>query len=118
VYAGRIVGGIVLFFFGLILTATILLAFIGLPLLLIGLILIILGAVTSPPAPVIVQQAPPQVVFMPPPPPPTMGQPPVTVNVQSSPPIQAPPQIMRRCQFCGTVYPESQLKCPKCGAAF
>lgn len=117
-YTGRLVGGIVLFVFGLLLSATILLAFIGIPLVIIGLILIVIGAVTNPPPPVVIQQAPPQVVFMPAPPPSSQGHAPVTVNVQPAQPVQAPPQIMRRCQYCGSVYPESQLKCPKCGASF
>jgi hypothetical protein len=43
---------------------------------------------------------------------------PITINVNQAAAIPPPPQIMRRCAHCGTVYPESSLKCPSCGAAF
>ncbi len=115
---GRLVGGIILFILGLIFTGTIILAIIGVPMVIIGLILIVVGAVTSPPRPVIVQQMPPQVYYVQAPPTPPPGQAPVTVNVQAAQAAPAPPQIMRRCQYCGNVFPESQLKCPKCGASF
>ena len=113
--------GIVFFFFGLVFTATIIGAIIGVPLLLIGLLLIIVGAVSSEPRPQIVYAAPQPIYYpVPPPPPPFshVGATPVTVNVQAGTPLPPPPQIMRRCRYCNSVYPESSAVCPKCGAPF
>jgi len=118
---GRIVWGVVLLFFGLILIGTIILAALGILFVLIGVLLIIVGAVTggSPKPQVVVVQQP---VYYPAPQP-AYSQyagppPPVTVNVQQAAAVPPPPQIMRRCHYCNNVYPEAQSKCPSCGAGF
>lgn len=53
---------------------------------------------------------------------PRQASPPVVVNViqqsAEAPPPQVIHQVMVRCQFCKTVYPEISGKCPSCGAAF
>jgi hypothetical protein len=94
---------VILMIIGLGFTATIIGAIIGIPLIVVGLYLLIKGATWTPPTPqtqvVYVQ---PQPVFFPVPPP-------------QAPP---PPQVMRRCEYCNTVYPESAQKCPSCGAGF
>jgi rRNA maturation endonuclease Nob1 len=46
------------------------------------------------------------------------SQTPVVVNVHQAAATPPPPVIIRRCAHCGTVYPESSLKCPSCGARF
>jgi hypothetical protein len=116
VNSGTIITGIVLLLIGLFLSATIILAIIGIPLLFIGFILIIVGAVSSSPQTQTVYYPPAPVYYSPPLPP---GSPsPVTVNVHQPAPVQLPPQIMRRCNYCNTVYPESALRCPSCGSAF
>jgi hypothetical protein len=118
VNSGTVVTGIVLLFIGIFLSATIILAIIGIPLLFIGFILIIVGAVSSPPHPQNVYYQPAPVYYSPPPPPPPGSASPVTVNVHQPAPVQLPAQIMRRCRYCNTVYPESLPKCPSCGSSF
>jgi hypothetical protein len=122
--AGYIVAGVLLLFLGLIFIASILLAVVGVLFVIIGLILLIAGAVLpsqNAPQVVVVQQpvpayyapGPGQPQYYPPPP-----QPPVTVNVHQAAPPPPPPQVMYRCRFCNTVYPETKGKCPACGASF
>lgn len=53
--------------------------------------------------------------------PPPPGPAPVVIhNYQATPqmPPAPPPQIMFRCRYCHTVYPEVHGKCPSCGAGF
>ena len=70
------------------------------------------GAFLPPPPP-----PPPQPMELPPPPP-GFGASPVVVNVVS-PQASAPaPQVMFRCHYCKRVYPETEGKCPQCGASF
>jgi hypothetical protein len=113
--AGTVVAGILLLLFGLALTATIIGAVLGIPLLIIGIILIAVGAKSNPSPPMVYYQ--PQPVYYAPPPTP------VNVYVQqtaqaSPPPPPPPPQVMFRCRYCQTVYPETQGRCPNCGAGF
>jgi hypothetical protein len=116
--AGILVLGILLLLLGLVFIASIIGAAFGAVLFLIGLVLIVIGAVTNEPHQAVVVYQPPPAAFQSPgyypmaPAPPT----PVMVNVQPAAP--PPPQILRRCSYCGTVFPESQSKCPSCGAAF
>jgi hypothetical protein len=112
--AGTVIGGVVILILGLLFTATIIGAIIGIPLIIIGIVVIAQGARPAPP-PVVYYQAPP-------PPPPMYYQPspPVVVNVQQAshggaPP---PPQVMFRCRYCQNVYPEAAGRCPRCGAGF
>lgn len=113
---GTVVAGIVLLLLGLILTATIIGAILGIPLLIIGFILIIVGAASSSTNPQPVYYPVPPVYL--PPPPSASPATPVYVNVHPAPSAPAPPQIMRRCRYCQTVFPEASSKCPRCGAAF
>ncbi|MGP8077358.1 MAG: hypothetical protein ACLQD8_04950 [Thermoplasmata archaeon] len=99
---GSIVGGVILMIIGLGFTATIIGAIIGIPLLIIGLYLVIKGATYTPPPP---QQ---QVVYVQPQP----------IYVQQAAAAVPPPEIMLRCKYCNTVYPETAQKCPSCGATF
>jgi hypothetical protein len=43
---------------------------------------------------------------------------PVSVTINQAPSPLPPPQVMLRCQYCRTVYPETAAKCPMCGAVF
>jgi hypothetical protein len=124
--AGAIAVGIILLLFGILLLASIIFAAIGVLFLIIAIILIIVGAVTGGPQVVVVPQPMPQPVYYPPPQYsgyPAYGQTnpspqPVTVNVHQAAATPPPPQIMRRCVYCSSVFPESAMRCPKCGAAF
>lgn len=42
----------------------------------------------------------------------------VVVNVNQAAAPVAPPKVMFRCRYCQTVFPESEGKCPSCGAKF
>jgi hypothetical protein len=115
--AGRVVGGIVLIFLGIILTATIIGAIIGIPLLIVGIVLLARSGGPTVAPPTVVYPTPQPMYY--PPPPPGYGMPlPVTVNVQQAAPAPGPLQVMRRCRYCQTVYPETLAKCPSCGASF
>lgn len=61
----------------------------------------------APPAP-----APVVVNVMQAPPPPPQAYMPVP------PPPPPPPQIMVRCRYCNTVFPELSARCPSCGGRF
>jgi hypothetical protein len=115
--AGRLVGGIVLIFLGIIFTATIIGAIIGIPLLIIGIYLLARSGQSNVARPAVIYPTP-QPSYYPPPPPGYGGAPPVTVNVQQAAPAPGPLQVMRRCRYCQTVYPETLAKCPSCGATF
>lgn len=121
--------GIVLFIIGLLLVGSIIFAAFGVILLLIGFILILIGILSAGPKPNVVYVQPqpvyypvPAPTYYPPAPPaPPYHQPPsppVTVNVQQAAAAVPEPRIMRRCQHCGTVFPETSAKCPSCGAPF
>ncbi|MFI5414273.1 MAG: hypothetical protein ACHQ16_01170 [Candidatus Lutacidiplasmatales archaeon] len=108
------VGGTVMLIVGLGLTITIIGAIFGVPLILLGIVFIIRGARPDPPPVVYSQQPPPPLSYAPPP---------VVVNVQqpsqpSLPLPPPPPQVMFRCRYCQSVYPESAGRCPQCGASF
>lgn len=122
---GYVVGGVVLPFFGIAFTADYLP--LGVFVILLGLILVLYGVWARRPsgqpqgtAPTrVVYQAPPKIVYRAAPPPmyPPAG-PPLTVNVEPPTPAPPPPQILRRCSFCGRMFPENLGKCPSCGASF
>jgi hypothetical protein len=118
--------GIVFVFLGILLAASVVFVALGVLSILAGAGLIVLGAVTKPPMapqPYVVVPQPYPVYYpqQPPPPPsyyPTPAQPPVNVHVHQAAAQVAPPQVMWRCRYCSTVYPETAGKCPQCGAAF
>lgn len=120
-----VVGGVVLLFFGIAFTADYLP--LGVFVILLGLILVIYGVLArkpvgqprgSPPTTVI-YQTPPTIVYQAAPSPSyPPASAPVTVNVEPAASTPPPPQIVRRCSFCGRVFPESLGKCPSCGASF
>jgi len=122
--AGLLIGGIFLLLFGIVLFGTIFLAPLGVLLAFIGFIMLIVGAVTSPPRPQVVLVQQPAPIYYPPPTPQFAYNPnqpvppPVMVNVQPAVTAPPPPQIMRRCSYCNAVYSESLGKCPQCGAGF
>lgn len=80
----------------------------------IGVGLIIWGAVSRPSAP---SRLPGTVLV---PRGTSLGSdaPAVIVNVAPTAPQPGPVQVLRRCAFCQTAYPEAEGKCPKCGAPF
>ena len=111
--AKSVIVGVILLLVGIALIATIVGAVLGVVLLIAGITVIVLGLWTAPHA------SPPAIYMVPPmthtPPPP------VVVNVhQPGPPHPAPPppQVMFRCRYCQSVYPETLGRCPRCGAGF
>ena len=47
-----------------------------------------------------------------------LGMPPIAITIHPPPTVIPPPQVMIRCPFCKTVYPELAARCPSCGAHF
>ncbi len=117
--AGTVVVGVLLLLFGLALSATIIGAIIGVPLIIVAIVVIVMGAKSKPVQPVVYVQ--PQPFYYPPPAYQQPAQAPVVIqNYQAAaaPAAPPPPQVMFRCRYCQSVYPETAGKCPKCGAGF
>jgi hypothetical protein len=117
--AGTVIAGLFILVLGLLFSSTIIGAIIGIPLIIVGIIVMVHGARSKPEPPIYYQPPPvyPPPVYYPPPP--------VVVNVHQAPhpgyqglPPPPPPQIMRRCRYCENVYPEVAGRCPRCGASF
>ena len=111
--AKSVIVGVILLLVGIALIVTIVGAVLGVVLLIAGITVIVLGLWTTP------QASPPAIYMVPstthtPPPP-------VVVNIhQNGPshPTPPPPQVMLRCRYCQSVYPETLGRCPRCGAGF
>ncbi len=111
--AKSVIVGVILLLVGIALIVTIVGAVLGVVLLIAGITVIVLGLWTTP------QASPPAIYMVPstthtPPPP-------VVVNIHQtgpSPPTPPPAQVMFRCRYCQSVYPETLGRCPRCGAGF
>jgi len=108
---GRVILGFILLVFGAALLADTYTAICGAPLVLVGLIVLVVGLVTTRRVPV---PPPPQVVYVqqpyyPPPPPPQQ----VTQVYQK--------EVVREvvkvpCRYCGTLVEITAVQCPNCHA--